>query len=374
MTNQGSLPDYLTNPSNPLHLHSSENPSLILVSPPLNGKNFHSWQRSMKMALRSKNKITFVDGTFKIPKSSDSTFAAWERCNMMVLSWIHHSIEPSIAKSIMWIDKAHEVWNDLNGRFSQTDVFKIGDLLEDIHRLNQGECTDHYERNRVIRFLKGLNDQFSHVRSQIMMMDPMPNLNKAFSLVIQQERQMNFESGSGTIMETKAYTANQQRPRNFNSTGFRGFKNKYASASVNAADVNSGKEIGTNDKAGTVTISQGEYQNLIDLFQQSKIESSNDNTEAHNAHIVQTTQGMAFNVGNGKISNNWIVDTGASDHMSSILSQFSSIKKIDPVTIMLPNGQKVTAQFSGTMIISNSLKLIDVLYVPVFRVNLISVA
>lgn len=35
----------------------------------------------------------------------------------------------------------------------------------------------------------GLNESFSHVRAQILMMKPLPPLTKAFSLVVQEERQ-----------------------------------------------------------------------------------------------------------------------------------------------------------------------------------------
>lgn len=48
----------------------------------------------------------------------------------------------------------------------------------------------HYHNlNRTIRFLTGLNEKFSMVKSQILLMDPLPNLNRIFSMVIQHERQ-----------------------------------------------------------------------------------------------------------------------------------------------------------------------------------------
>ena len=50
-------------PSSLYYLHANENPSLILVKPIIDGHNYHSWSRSMKMALSSKNKFGFVNGT-----------------------------------------------------------------------------------------------------------------------------------------------------------------------------------------------------------------------------------------------------------------------------------------------------------------------
>jgi len=40
-------------------------------------------------------------------------------------------------------------------------------------------------------FLRGLNDEFFQVRSQIMLMEPMPTLVKTFSLILQQECKFN---------------------------------------------------------------------------------------------------------------------------------------------------------------------------------------
>jgi len=53
--------DPLQNPTNPYYLHLGENPRMVLVTPPLDGSNYHKWSRGMKRALLSKNKIKFVN-------------------------------------------------------------------------------------------------------------------------------------------------------------------------------------------------------------------------------------------------------------------------------------------------------------------------
>ena len=78
-------------PSSPYYLHPSENPSLVLVTSPLTGLNYHTWYRAMRMALLLKNKLKFMDGTIQVPARNDVTFQAWERCNTMVTSWIYVS-------------------------------------------------------------------------------------------------------------------------------------------------------------------------------------------------------------------------------------------------------------------------------------------
>ena len=41
-----------------------------------------------------------------------------------------------------------------------------------------------------MKFLMGVNDSFSQVRTQILPMDPLPSVNKAHSLFIQEKMQM----------------------------------------------------------------------------------------------------------------------------------------------------------------------------------------
>lgn len=42
---------------------------------------------------------------------------------------------------------------------------------------------DRDQRDYVIQFLMGLNETYANVRDQIMLMDPLPTVNKVFSNV-----------------------------------------------------------------------------------------------------------------------------------------------------------------------------------------------
>ncbi|KAK4279348.1 hypothetical protein QN277_011143 [Acacia crassicarpa] len=113
-----AIPIPSTDLSSPYYIHPNENPALVLVAPPLDGQNYHGWARAMRMALLSKNKLQFVDGSLLPPPSSDPIFPIWQRCNNLVQGWLMRSISPTIAMSILWFDTAHEIWNDLRSRFS----------------------------------------------------------------------------------------------------------------------------------------------------------------------------------------------------------------------------------------------------------------
>ena len=101
------------NIADPLTLHHSDSPGLVLVSKPLEGHNYGQWSRSMRIALSAKNKLGFIDGTIKPLANTDVRSAIWQRCNDMVLSWILHSLNPNIASSVLYCTSAFMVWNDL---------------------------------------------------------------------------------------------------------------------------------------------------------------------------------------------------------------------------------------------------------------------
>lgn len=62
--------------SNPLYLHQSDHPAMILVSKAFDGTGFGAWKRSMTIALSAKNKLSFVDG--KLQKYSTPHTDLWQ--------------------------------------------------------------------------------------------------------------------------------------------------------------------------------------------------------------------------------------------------------------------------------------------------------
>jgi len=180
-------------------------------------------------ALTAKNKLSFIDGSIEPPSKIDqpTEYALWNQCNSMILSWLAHSVEPDLAKGVIHAKTAHQVWQDLKDQFSQKNAPAIYHIQKSLASLSQGNMnissyftklkglwdeldtfrtfptcnqikahTDQIEEDRVMQFLMGLNDIYNVVRSNILMMSPLPNVRQAYSLVIQEEtqRQMTSES------------------------------------------------------------------------------------------------------------------------------------------------------------------------------------
>lgn len=70
----------------------------------------------------------------------------------------------------------------------------------------------------------------------------------------------------------------------------------------------------------------------------------------------------------------WIHDSGATDHMISSISFFTSPPIPVNIFVKLPNDSCIQVTHKGTIRLSDSLVLIDVLYVPTFTFNLVSIS
>jgi hypothetical protein len=106
--------DPSNDPSDIYYVHASDGPNTITVKPVLNHSNYQVWARSMRRALGGKNKFEFVDGSIEVSSDFDPNFKAWNRCNNLIHSWILNSVDDSISQSLVFVENAIDVWNELN--------------------------------------------------------------------------------------------------------------------------------------------------------------------------------------------------------------------------------------------------------------------
>jgi len=88
---------YRTDTLSPYFMHPNENPGAVLVNPLLSGNNYHSWSRSMHVALRSKHKLHFINGALPRPCDDDHDSIAWDRCKTMIMSWLSNYVDLEIS-------------------------------------------------------------------------------------------------------------------------------------------------------------------------------------------------------------------------------------------------------------------------------------
>ncbi|XP_073152184.1 uncharacterized protein [Henckelia pumila] len=205
----------------PLYLHPSDIPGVNLITKKLTGtENYGVWSRAMLIALCAKNKQAFINGSCPRPASDSDTLHIWERCNAIVLSWIMNSVSKEIFGGIVYSTNAATVWTDLKERFDKVNGSRIFSLHREIGRLTQGNHTistyfsklrqlwdefeslvtlpscacdsakkyiEHDQQHKLLQFLMGLNEGYTYVRSQILMMSPLPSVSQAFAILSQEE-------------------------------------------------------------------------------------------------------------------------------------------------------------------------------------------
>ena len=78
-----------------------------------------------------------------------------------------------------------------------------------------------------MKFLMGMNDSFSQVRTQVLLMDPIPSLSKVYSLLIQEETKRSIPNASvvkvdSTIVAAKMPTDHVTHGSNLANSGGKG--------------------------------------------------------------------------------------------------------------------------------------------------------
>jgi hypothetical protein len=290
----------------------------------------------------------------------------------------------------------------------------------------------------------GLNESFAPVRGQILLMDPMPPINKVFSLIRQEERQRSIGSLNASLSNpfvesttllcksegtktvgSRQFFQKKERPqcthcgllghtvdKCYKLHGFPlGYKTQGKNPTANKISLTS-----FGQTAGVVT---NEFSNLQLSQVQAQCEQvlallnnktlSNPIGHASNSHHQASANTISSNLPSSSMTgipfytsscfssnftpnlshsvfsshttshsnikhNSWILDTGATNHIVHSISCLSTITSTIRATIELPNGNMVPVTHIGTVKLSSSLILTNVLCVPSFHFNLISVS
>ncbi|XP_070039657.1 uncharacterized protein [Nicotiana tomentosiformis] len=139
----------------------------------------------------------------------------------MVISWILNYLDPDISQSVIYSKTTKGLWDELSQCYGQSNGARIYEVQKDLSLVFQGsydvsgyfnkvkrlwdemeslniesycvcECNyggKHKTINRdqnlkLMQFLMGLNKIFNNARGNILMMEPLPNVSKSYSLVI----------------------------------------------------------------------------------------------------------------------------------------------------------------------------------------------
>ncbi|XP_071718453.1 uncharacterized protein [Rutidosis leptorrhynchoides] len=201
----------------PLYLHASDTTNTPLISIKLKGtENYNVWSRAMLLALSTKNKVGFVNGTCLKKTDNDVLAAQWDRCNSVVLSWLLSSIFEELYSGQIFSATSSVVWTELKETYDKVDGSITFNLHQKISSVKQSGCSlsEYYHKlnilwkqydemvklpactcaaapefqqhNKVLKlmqFLMGLDDIYMTTRSNLLLRDPLPDVKSAFAIL-----------------------------------------------------------------------------------------------------------------------------------------------------------------------------------------------
>lgn len=418
----------------PLYLHPSDHSITTIISFKLLGtENFRVWKSSMTRALKARNKQGFIEGTELKDKTDTTKSLKWDRVNAIVCSWILNSLSESIYIGHACSEFALDVWNELCETYYKADGSVVFNVHQQINSLTQGtlsvsdyfnkldglwkefdgltkcpDCTceaatsskNHSKLMKLMQFLSGLDDSYNQVKSHILIMEPLPDVRTAFSIISREES--NQKHGNVSILSNKnqhssafagKFSDNKKfKGRNQNlickNCGIKGhtiekfykligypkdFKpksefNKSSTVSTVSPHISDSANVSavSSDKSDHHFLTNDQYTKLMSLLYEKELSEG-----------VPVNANMAGMFCNNVFFNKekWIIDSGASQHMTASESHLSDLVDVSKLNLRVdhPNGSTAKIDKIGNINMSNSIGLSDVFVIPEFHVSLLSV-
>ncbi|XP_075085021.1 uncharacterized protein LOC142168260 [Nicotiana tabacum] len=271
---------------------------------------------------------------------------------------------------------------------------KLKDLWDDVEApVPSPDCDCVKSRNFVVylhkqklyQFLMGLNDSYSQAHSQIFMMKPVPYVNQAYVMLVSDENQRAVAATSGnlgplpnvhaghyesTTLHGSKPTGSQKFRKNYNIQcefyKIKGYTMRTAIRSLAIRLTTSTRRKGEHPPlpgniAGNaaassalmnqelpqapLTLTRDQYDQILQFLNKAFCSSSTANVAGISTAFLATDNVQE-----------WIIDTGVTDHMVSDLSLLTSFNTVDPPyskNVFLPNGDVSYIKHVGTSAISD---------------------
>ena len=412
-------------PAAAIPVKTSNSHSVQITTIRLNGDNFLRWSQSVRMYIRGQGKIGYITGDKKAPAVNDPLFDSWDAENSMVMTWLVNSMEEDISSNYMCYTTAQELWDNVSQMYSdlgnQSQVFELtlklgeirqGDdsvtkyfnslkrLWQDLDIFNTYEwksvddCNHHkktVEDSRIYKFLAGLNIEFDEVRGRIIGRPPLPSIGEVFAEVRREESRRSVmlkKKGTGESIEISALisdaaankAANYQRRFDDKPRVWCDFCNKPRHTretcwKIHGKPVNwkSSKQGEKNRGFPTANEADSGPFNKEQIDQLLKLIKSNSSSGTPSVLLAQTGRNpKAFSCLN---FSPWIIDSGASDHMTSFSHLFSTYFPCSGHDkIRIADGSFSPIAGKGFIKLTEKINLNAVLHVPNLACNLLSVS
>ncbi|KAG9447270.1 hypothetical protein H6P81_013398 [Aristolochia fimbriata] len=349
-----------------------------IVPVKLDGTNYVHWATIVRTFLKGRNLWRYVTGACPLPvlAADNSNLKAvdeWEVNNSKAMTLLVSSVSPSISFQIGKFDCARDAWVFLEKHYRGSNFDHKYKLIMDLHAIRQmpnQSISDFYaqmsllwdqlaamdpqfkyeedtvifqkyiEEAHLVQFFMALHDEYDSIRSSMLHTSPLPSVESALSeLLAKVSRRLT----RGPFIHFP--------------------KLKKSSHSTSTRRTTAASAV------------QDDSLPVPPSTSPSPIPTFGDIQEMINKALIGLAQGTssasALSVSSGKSS--WIIDSGASNHMTFDSTLFMSTSSSSLSPIYIADGSTLSVSYSGSICTSRGIHLSDVFHVPALSMNLLSV-
>ncbi|KAL5816220.1 hypothetical protein ACOSQ3_024598 [Xanthoceras sorbifolium] len=407
---------------------NSHIPHMPITGHKLNGHNYLQWSQSVTMFICGKGRDDYITGISESPAKEDPAFKQWKTENSMVMSWLINSMTNEIGENFLLYETAREIWKAAKETYSSSDnTAELFGIESNLYDLRQGELTqldlfekyqwknqedssmykDILEQKRIFRFLLGLNPYLDEVRSRTLATKPLPSIREVFSEVRREESRKRIMLGSpntensaaeGSALFVKgnqnSFNDNKSRKNrpwcehckrlgHLKETCWKLFGKPLDWKSRFSKDSRGNTATGSENTATSSDNFQNQQadQNIFSREQMDLLQRLFNSQLSQQQPVIGTgsvaqkgTFLTALNASKG-LPKPWIVDSGASDHMTGDRELFYNfVPNHSNSNVKIADGSLSKVEGTGSITISPNLTLHHVLLVPSLDCSLLSVS
>ena len=378
--------------------------------------NYDVWSQLMEMHIAEREKLSYIIGKSAQPAESDKGYEKWYAENQKVKRWLLMSMTPDIMKRYLRIPTAREIWSALSKAFYDgsdemhvyslhqkafsakqsakslsvyygelTEIFQELDHRDKVVMKDPDDVTTYrhsIERTRVHIFLAGLDKSFDQIRREILRHEPLPNLEECYSLVRREATRsttLNEEDekpeASAMISRHRHSQTSQDRPKVTNpKNSNHSDKPTYKCTHCNQTGHSKSRcfeLIGYPDWWDPTR-----HRNSKRPSTTAVAKTKEDDAPPTSSALLTTadTGGKAFTTSTPVLNSAWIIDSGATDHMTFDVRQVTNLNPSSKNCVSTANGNTTPVIGEGSSHLTNTLNLDSVLVVPSLDYNLLSVS
>ncbi|RVW57098.1 Retrovirus-related Pol polyprotein from transposon TNT 1-94 [Vitis vinifera] len=402
------------------NLGGNDSSPILITGHKLNGHNYLQWSQSVLLFICGKGKDEYLTGEAVMPETTEPGFRKWKIENSMIMSWLINSMNNDIGENFLLFGTAKDIWDAAKETYSSSEntseLFQVESALHDFRQGEQSvtqyyntltrywqqldlfethswKCSDDaatyrqiVEQKRLFKFFLGLNRELDDVRGRIMGIKPLPSLREAFSEVRREESRKKVMMGSKE-QPVPTLDASALAARSFNSSGGDRqkrdrpwcdyckkpghYKETCWKLHGKPADWKPKPRFDRDGRAHVAANSESTSVPEPSPFNKEQMEMLQKLLSQVGSG---STTGVAFTANRGGMRP-WIVDTGASDHMTGDAAILQNYKPSNShSSVHIADGSKSKIAGTGSIKLTKDLYLDSVLHVPNLDCNLLSIS